>query len=85
MNMKRIFQALVIAVFLGVFAVPSFASVQVAEINSIAAVDDEPTKKEGETETKSAESKKEESKDECTKSAEKKSSCEKEKSSCSKK
>ena len=44
--MNKVFQALVIAVFLGVFAVPSFASVQAANVNSIAAVDDEPKKEE---------------------------------------
>jgi|GEM_PF-5580495 len=84
--MNKVFQAFIIAVFLGVFAVPSFASVQVASVNSIATVDDEPKKKEtSESETKSTENKKAETKDECTKSTETKSCCKKEKSSCEKK
>ncbi len=84
--MKRLFQALIIALFFGVFAAPSFASVQIASVNSIAAIDDEPDKKESsESETKSTENEEAEKKSECTKSSEKKSCDEKEKSSCEKK
>jgi hypothetical protein len=83
--MKRVFQALIIAIFLGAFAVPSFASVNVTNVNCIAAVDDEPKKKEtGEAEAKSADNKEAEKKSECTKSEEEKASCAKEKASCEK-
>lgn len=84
--MSKVFQILIIAVFLGVFAVPSFASVQVANINKVAVVDDEPKKKETtETEKKSTENKEAETKDESAKSSETKSCCKKENTSCEKK
>lgn len=84
--MSKVFQILIIAVFLGVFAVPSFASVQVAKVNKVAVVDDEPKKKETvESEKKSTENKEAETKDESAKSTETKSCCKKENASCEKK
>jgi hypothetical protein len=83
--MKQLFHVLIIAVFLGVFAAPSFAVVEVTNVDNIAAVDDEPKKKEeGETK-KSAEGEETKKKGECKHSKEEKASCKKEKSSCSKK
>ena len=87
-NMNKIFQTLIIAVIFCVFAVPSFASVQVANINNIATIDDEPKKEEtSKSETESSVNKEAEKKDEATKSTETKSTetkscCKKEKSSC---
>jgi len=84
--MNKVFQVLTIAVFFGAFAVPSFASVQVANINNVATIDDEPKKEEAkESEKKSTENKEAESKDESAKSTETKSCCKKENSSCEKK
>lgn len=84
--MKQVFQVLIIAVFMGVFAAPSFAAVEVANVDNIATIDDEPKKKEeGESEKKSAEGEEAKKKSECKHSEEEKASCKKEKSSCSKK
>jgi hypothetical protein len=83
--MKQLFQVLIIAVFLGVFAAPSFAAVVVDNVDNIATVDDEPKKKEEGESNKSAEGEETKKKSECKHSKEEKASCKKEKSSCSKK